>query len=98
MPKTRPPYPAQFRTQILELARAGRSIAELSKEFGLSTQTIRNWLRQTGADEDRPGARAASLTTDEREELAQLRRENKKLKQERDILAKATTWFATRGE
>ena len=64
----------------------------------MSSQTVRNWLKQISADEGGPGARAMSLTSAEREELAELRRENRKLRQERDILAKATTWFATRGE
>lgn len=98
MPKSKPPYPSEFRIQIVELARAGRTPEELSREFGISSQSVRNWLRQADADEARPGARPQTLSTEEREELARLRRENRQLKQERDILAKATTWFATRGE
>ena len=91
MPKARVPYPAEFRQKIVELYRAGRSIAELTEQFEPSDQTIRNWIAQTDADR---GKRTDLLTSAEREELARLRRENKQLKLEREILAKATAWFA----
>jgi len=91
MPRTRPPYPAEFRRQMVELARAGRTPEELSKEFEPSSQTIRNWIRQADRDE---GLRADGLTTTEREELRRLRRDNRQLKVEREILAKAAAWFA----
>jgi len=101
MPKTRSPYPPQFRQQIVELARAGRTIAELSREFGCSEQTIRNWigppaLPGQGRIEAKPTEGA--LNASEREELVRLRRELKRVQTERDILAKATAWFAARGE
>ena len=91
MPKARLPYPAEFRQKIVELYRAGRSVNELAEEFEPSDQTIRNWIAQAQAD---GGQRKDLLTSAEREELARLRRENKQLKVERDILAKATAWFA----
>jgi len=66
-------------------------VNELAEEFEPSDQTIRNWVAQAQAD---GGQRKDLLTSAEREELARLRRENKQLKVERDILAKATAWFA----
>jgi transposase len=68
----------------------------LSREFGVTTQTICNWIGQANIDAGVPGANG--LTSAEREELARLRRENRQLKMERDILAKATAWFAGNGE
>ena len=91
MPKARLPYPAEFRQKIVELYRAGRSVAELAEQFEPSDQTIRNWIAQAQAD---GGQRKDLLTSAEREELGKLRRENKQLKLEREILAKATAWFA----
>ncbi len=91
MPKSRPPYPPEFRRQMIELVRAGRNPEELAKEFEPSAQTIRNWLAQSDRDE---GRRDDGLTTLEREELRRLRRENRRLREEREILAKATAWFA----
>ena len=91
MPRARLPYPAEFRQKIVELYRAGRSVNELAEEFEPSDQTIRNWIAQAQAD---GGQRKDLLTSAEREELARLRRENRQLKVERDILAKATAWFA----
>jgi transposase len=91
MPRTRPPYPKEFREQIVALARAGRSVSELAEEFEPSDQTIRTWIKQ--ADRD-AGRRADGLTTTERQELSRLRKENRRLQQERDILAKAAAWFA----
>lgn len=91
MPKARLPYPAEFRQKIVELYRAGRSVNELAEQFEPSDQTIRNWIAQAQAD---GGQRKDLLTSAEREELARLRRENKQLRVEREILAKATAWFA----
>jgi transposase len=91
MPKARAPYPLEFRQKIVDLVRAGRSVKELAAEFEPSEQTIRNWLAQADAD---GGQRRDLLTSAEREELVKLRRENKQLKTEREILAKATAWFA----
>ncbi len=91
MSKTRPPYPPEFRQQMVELVRAGRSPEELAREFEPSAQAIRNWVSQADRDE---GRRCDGLTSAEREELRRLRRENRQLRQEREILAKAAAWFA----
>ena len=70
---------------------SGRSPEELGRQFEPSGQTIRNWLRQADRDE---GRREDGLTTEERAELRRLRRENRTLREERDILKKAAAWFA----
>lgn len=98
MPKSRPPYPAEFRQQIIELARAGRTPTELSREFGCSAQTIINWVAQAAIDAGKPLPGKDGLSTAEREELSRLRRQVRQLQMERDILAKATAWFAAKGE
>src|ERR1700741_2256175 len=91
MPRHRAPYAPEFRQQMVELVRAGRTPEELSREFEPSAEAIRNWGRQSGLD---AGRRADGLTTAEQEELRQLRRENRQLREEREILAKAAAWFA----
>lgn len=91
MPRSRRVYPPEFRQQLIELVRAGRTPNDLAREFEPSAQTIRNWVQQ--ADRDR-GRRTDGLTSVERDELAQLRRENRRLKLEREILSKAAAWFA----
>ena len=91
MPKTRPPYPPEFRRQMVELVRAGRTPCELAREFEPSHETIRAWVRQADRDE---GRSASGLSTEEREDLRRLRRENRQLRLEREILAKAAAWFA----
>lgn len=95
MPKTHPPYPPEFRDRIIELVHAGRSPESLAREFEPSAQCIRNWVRQ--ADRD-AGRRTDGLTTTERTELQQLRRENARLREEREILKKAAAWFARETE
>ena len=89
--KTSKRYTREFRQELVALHRAGRSIPELSREFGPTPWTIALWVRQAERD---AGRGDGGLTTNEREELARLRRENKRLKMEREILAKATAWFA----
>lgn len=91
MPKSRPPYPAEFKQQMVELVRAGRSPEELAKEFEPSSQAIRTWVKQADLD---GGRRSDGLTTVEQDELRRLRRENRQLRVEREILAKAAAWFA----
>ena len=91
MPRLRPPYPAEFRSRMVELVRSGRSPEELAREFEPSSQAIRNWVRQADLDE---GRRADGLTSAEREELVRLRRQVKQLQTEREILSKAAAWFA----
>lgn len=89
--RTHAPYAKEFRQRMVELARAGRSPRSLAKEFGVSDQAIRNWRRQADLDE---GRREDGLTTVERDELQRLKRENRQLKEEREILKKAAAWFA----
>jgi len=91
MPKSKPPYPHDFRARIVELARAGRTVASLAKEFGVTDNSIRNWLRQADLD---TGRRTDGLTSEEKQELTRLRKENARLREERDILEKAAAWFA----
>ena len=81
----RPPYAPQYRRQMVELVRAGRTPEELAREFECSSQAIRNWVRQ--ADRD-AGRRADGLTSAEHEELRRLRREVRQLREEREILKK----------
>ena len=86
IPRTRPAYGPEFRQQMVELVRSGRSPEELSREFEPTAQTIHNWVKQTDLD---AGLRSDGLTTEEREELRLLRRENKRLRMEQEILKKA---------
>ena len=83
-------YPPEFREQIVELVHAGRRPKELAREFEPSEQTIRNWIKRADLES---GRRTDGLTTEERGELRRLRRENRQLKLEREILKKAA-WFA----
>lgn len=91
MAKTRPPYPPEFREQMVALVKAGRSPEELAREYEPTATSIRKWVVQADLDS---GARTDGLTTEERKELARLRRENRVLREERDILKKAAAWFA----
>jgi transposase len=95
MPKTRPPYPEQFRREAVELVRSGRSIRDVAESLGVSQQTLRNWAKRVAIDRRE---RDDGLTGAEREELRRLRRENARLKQERDILKRATALFARETE
>ena len=76
---------------MVELVRSGRTPGELAREFEPSAEAIRNWVAQ--ADRD-AGERTDGLSTEDGEELRRLRRENRRLREEREILAKATAWFA----
>ena len=91
MPRTRNPYPTEFRDQMVALVRAGRSVESLAREYEPCAATIHEWVRQAAADD---GDDPSSLTSEERHELRHLRREVKQLRQERDILSKAAAWFA----
>jgi transposase len=95
MPESRPPYPPEFRARMVELVQSGRTPEDLAREFEPTAQSIRNWVTRSDRDQ---GRRSDGLTTDDREELTRLRRENRKLRQEREILAKATAWFAQETE
>ena len=91
MGKTHAPYPPEFRRQMVELVRAGRSPDELARGSEPSAQAIRNGVAQAECDQ---GRRQDGRSSAEREELARLRSENRQLRLERDILAKAAAWFA----
>jgi transposase len=91
----RAPYAPEFRRRMIELVRSGRDPEQLAREFEPSAQAIRNWVAQADRDE---GRRDDGLTTLEREELRRLRRENRQLREEREILKKAAAWFARESE
>lgn len=90
MPKGRS-YPPEFKDQMVQLVRVGRTAEELSREFEPSAEAIRNWVREADRGDDR---RKDGLSTREHEELQRLRRENRQLRLEREILKKAAAWFA----
>lgn len=91
MSRYRKAYSEEFRRQMVELVRGGRTPEELSREFEPSAQAIRNWVEKSDIEE---GRRDDGLTSKEHHELEQLRRENRRLKEEREILKKAAAWFA----
>jgi len=98
MARTRPPYPAEFREQMIELARAGTAPAELAGEFGVTAQKIANWFGADGRDARRGKTGADALSNAESEELVRLRRRLHRVQMERDILAKAMAWFTAKGD
>lgn len=89
-------YTPEFRRQMVELARSGRSATSLSKEFGPTVWTICSWIKQADRDHGKPKS-DGGLTSAERDELNRLRRENRKLKEDNQTLSKAAAWFATEG-
>ncbi len=91
MPPTRPPYPPQFKEEAIRLMLSSeKPLTRISRELDVSEQTLRNWRKQREIDQgDREG-----LSTDEQEELGRLRRKVKVLEQEKEILRKATAFFA----
>src|SRR5215207_9721471 len=87
VPRTRPPYPPEFRAEAVRLLRAtGKSPQQVADDLGVSRQSVANWARQADLD---AGLRDDGLTTAEREELRRLRREVRELREEREILKKA---------
>jgi transposase len=89
------PYPPEFRREAVELYRSsGRSLKEIARDLGVSSESLRLWVRQAGTDAGgRPG-----LSSEEREELRTLRREVRVLRQEREVLKKAAAFFARESE
>ncbi len=99
MAKTRPPYAPEFQRQMVDLVRFGRDPTDLpsAREFEPSAQATRNWIAGADRQVDRgtkPTADTNGLTAVEKEELLRLRRENKQWCMARDILSRATAWFA----
>jgi transposase len=91
MGRTRPPYSPEFRQEAVRLLRSGvRSPRELAEELGCSEQTLRNWRNQDAADR---GERPEALSSDERVRLGELERENRVLREEREILKRAAAFF-----
>ena len=92
MPRTRPPYPEEFKREAIELVRfSSKPQRQIAEDLGISDVTLRNWVKQAERDE---GKRPDGLSSDEREELARLRRENADLKMDRAFLKKASIFFA----
>ena len=91
MPRSRPPYPEEFRREAVELVRLNeKPLVQIAKDLGVSDMTLRNWVKRADVD----AGKRAGLTSDEREELRALRRENRTLRMEREILKKAAAFFA----
>jgi transposase len=87
------PHPPEFRRRAVELARQGdKSLVQLAKDLGVSRSCLQNWMKQADADDD--PATGARLTSTEKKELADLRRRNKQLEAENDILKRAAAYFA----
>jgi|GEM_PF-379738 len=92
MPQTKPPYPPQLKAEAVRLVReSGKPMAQIARDLGVSVESLRNWTRQAKID----AGEREGLTTAEREELTRLRRENRILREEREILRKVAAFFAT---
>ena len=96
MPRSKPLYPREFREEAVRLVRSsGRPVAQIARELGIAHGTLSAWVKQAELD---AGLRSDGLTTAEREELRRLRRENRILREEREILKKAAAFFAHKTE
>jgi transposase len=91
VPGPTPHYPPEFKREAVELYRSSdRSVSKVAEELGVATESLRRWIKQHEID----AGQREGLTTAEREELSRLRRENRILKQEKEVLRKATAFFA----
>jgi transposase len=95
VPKSRPPYPEEFRREAVQLVRSGRKVPDVAASLGVTAQSLRNWVKQDGLERRE---RDDGLRCEEREELRRLRREVKRLEQERDLLKRAAAFFARETE
>ena len=91
MPRSRPPYPPEFRREAVQMVRCGRSVKDVAESLGMTPQSLRNWVRQEQLDRHE---RDDGLTSAERDELRELRRKVRRLEQERDLLKRAAAFFA----
>ena len=98
MPKSKRRYPEAFRQQMVDLVRSGKIPADLAREFNCSAQSIANWVAESARPSKKPRPPKDGLSTAERDELLRLRRQVRQLQMERDILGKATAWFAVKSE
>ena len=95
MPRTRAPFPAEFRREAVKLMRdSDKPVPQLAKDLGVSENTLRNWSRQADVD----AGEREGLTSEQLEELRRLRRENRTLQMEREVLKKAAAFFARESE
>jgi transposase len=91
VPRSRPPYPPEFRREALELLKlSGKPVSQVAKDLGVSEQTLFNWRRQGQVDE----GKREGLSTEERDELRALRKQVRTLEMEKEILKKAAVFFA----
>lgn len=91
MPRTKPSYPPEFKAEAVRLVGSGeRSLTRIAKDLGVADQTLRSWVQHAASGDGSGDA----VTPSEREELRQLRREVRTLRQEREILKKAAAFFA----
>jgi transposase len=95
VPKTRPPYPEEFRRDAVGLVRAGRSVRDVSGSLGISQQSLRSWVKQ---DQLNRRERDDGLSDDEKAELRELRKRVRRLEQEKEILKRAAAFFAAETE
>ncbi len=95
LPPSKPPYPPEFKTEAVRLYhQSGKNLQEIASDLGISTNSLREWARRTNGENAFKGKSRTSLSQDEREELRRLQRENRILREEREILKKAAAFFA----